>query len=49
MTALPPKADMCSVEIDVRLVPLADILSGRSQAYFQGLSSALMLTGSLDP
>ena len=27
MSALPPKADMLSVGIDVRLVPIADIVS----------------------
>ena len=26
MSALPPKADMFSVEIDVRFVPLADVI-----------------------
>ena len=26
MSALPPKADMCSATMDVRFVPIADIL-----------------------
>ena len=25
MSALPPKADMCSAQVDVRFVPIADI------------------------
>ena len=25
MSALPPKADMCSAQADVRLVPIADV------------------------
>ena len=30
MSALPPKADMCGAQADVRFVPKADIVSGIS-------------------
>ena len=39
MSALPPKADMCSALADVRFVPIADISNLPSQRYRFGKNS----------
>ena len=41
MSALPPKADMCSATRDVRFVPEADILTICKLRYFTGNRSAI--------
>jgi hypothetical protein len=41
MSALPPKADMFSVKIDVRYVPTTDMKQGLELAAVADLSSAI--------